>query len=153
MKFIAFTISLQLMVAISVMAGKVEQTYYFGNPSVMQTGEYQRFELNNTMLTALPGQPILPYRQVNLILPPGEAAIGIDIIFSDKVTLPGKYNLYPQQDVRPVSAGKSGVFIKDSAVYGSNSAFPADPKGKLVTAFLNGRSLALSTFTPARDAA
>ena len=150
MKFIAFTIGLQLMIAISVMAGSVEQTYYFGNPSVRQTGEYQRFELENTMLTALPGQPILPYRQVNLMLPPGESAIGIDFIFSDEVTLPGKYNLYPQQDVRPVSAGRSGVFIKDNLVYGRNSLFPADPKGQLVAAFLNGRSMALTSFTPVR---
>ncbi len=150
MKFIAFTIGLLLMVTISVMAGKVEHTYHFGNPSVQQTGEYQRFEFENTMLTALPGQPILPYRQVNLLLPPGEAAIGIDIVFSDEVTLPGKYNLYPQQDVRPVSAGKSGVFIKDNVVYSSNALFPANPKGQLLTAFLNGRSLALTSFTPAR---
>lgn len=150
MKFITFTIGLQLMVAITVKAGRVEQTYYFGNPSVRQTGEYQRFELDNTMLTALPGQPILPYRQVNLMLPPGESAIGTEILFSDEVLLPGKYNLYPQQDVRPVSTGKSGVFLKDNGVYSSNEPFPSDPKGKLVTSFLNGRSMALTTFTPVR---
>jgi hypothetical protein len=133
-----------------VKAVNVEQIFHFGNPSVRQTGEYQVFELGNTMATAMPGQPVLPFKQVQLMLPPGEAAINIEIIFSDEVTLPGRFNIFPQQKVRPVSAGSSGIFIKDNEVYGRNVAFPTDPKGQLVTAFLNGRSFALTSFTPVR---
>ncbi len=143
-------ISLLLSFTLYSLAGKVEQVYHFEKPSVRQAGEYQMFDLDNTMLTALPGQPALPYRQVNLMLPPGESATGIEIIFSDEVLLPGKFNLYPQQEVRPVSAGSSGTFTKDMAVYGRNVLLPADPKGQLITAFLNGRSFALTTFTPVR---
>jgi hypothetical protein len=132
------------------MAGNVEQLYHFGNPSLKQTGEYQEFELGNTMLTSLPGQPLLPYKQVKLILPPGEAAINVEILFSDEVTLPGKFNIFPQQQVRPISAGKSGIFIKDNEVYSLNADFPSDPKGQLLTAFLNGHSFAVTTFTPVR---
>jgi len=149
MKTIILSIHLLLLINLTI-AGKVEQTYHFGNPSVRQTGEYQRFELDNTMLTALPGQPVLPYKQVKLLLPPGESATGIEILFSDEIVLPAKFNLYPQQDVQPISAGNSGIFIKDNALYSRNASFPANPEGQLVTAFLNGRSLALATFTPVR---
>jgi len=139
-----------LMLSFSVKAGKVEQVYHFGNPSVKQTGEYQVLDLGNSLPTALPGQPVLPYCQVKLMLPPGESAISIEIIFSDEVTLPGKFSIYPQQEARPVGEESQGIFIKDKAVYSRNSTFPDDPKGKLITAFLNGRSFALTTFTPVR---
>jgi hypothetical protein len=148
MKSVTFTISLIFMFTITALAGRVEQTYHFSNPSVKQTGEYQMVELENTMLTALPGQPVLPYQQVKLILAPGESALNMEILFSDPITLPGKFTVFPQQQVRPFSAGSSGIFIKDNTIYSRNASFPADPKGQLVTAFLNGHSVALTTFTP-----
>ncbi len=134
----------------AVMAGKVEMTYHFDSPKVSKAGNFQAFNFNNTMLSALPGQPVMPYRQVSLMLPPGEAATGIEIIFSGEISYPGKYEIYPQQNVSPLSVAASGVFMKDNAVYSQNAFVPADPKGKLITSFLNGRSFALTSFTPAR---
>jgi len=150
MKYFTLITGLLLVSVLAAKAGKVEQVYHFGSPSVKQAGDYQVLGMNNTLLTALPGQPVLPYRQVNLMLPPGESAFGINIIFSDEITLPGKYNLYPQQEIRPVSSGISGKFIKDKAVYKRDASMPSDPKGQLITAFLNGHSFALTTFTPVR---
>ncbi len=150
MKSLTFTIGVIFMFTITAIAGRVELTYHFANPSIRQTGEYQRIELENTMLTALPGQPVLPYQQVKLILPPGESALNIEILFSDPITLPGKFTIFPQQQVRPVSAGSSGIFIKDKAIYSRNASFPVDPIGQVVTAFLNGHPIALTTFTPVR---
>ncbi len=137
-----------ILFSINVNAGKVEQDYHFSNPSIQQKGEYQQVNLENTMVTAMPGQPVLPYRQVKLLLPPGESAVSFEIVFSGEVTLPGIFNLFPQQEARPVSEGITGVFLKDEAVYTSNSAFPANPGGQLITSFLNGRAFALTTFTP-----
>jgi len=147
-----FVLAIFLLFAINsiALAGQVEQVYHFSNPSLQNSNDYQLFSLDNTMLTAMTGQPVLPYRQVNLLLPPGESAVGIDIIFSDEIVMPGKFNIYPQQEVRPVSAGSSGVFVKDEAIYNRNAVIPSDPKGQLITSFLNGRSFALTTFTPAR---
>lgn len=142
--------ALIISLSLSAIAGIVKHTYHFGNPTVSKSGEYQMVNLDNTMLTALPGQPVLPYRQVNLMLPPGESATGIEIIFEDETFLPGTFRLYPQQQVQPISVGNSGNFIKNEAVYNRNATYPTDPKGQLMTAFLNGRSFALSTFTPLR---
>jgi len=131
-------------------AGKVESVYHFDNPTAKNAGEYQTLNFENTLLSALPGQPALPYRQIKLMLPPGESAQSIEIVFSDEVTLAGKFNLFPQQQVRPVSEANSGILTKDEALYRSNSIYPSNPQGRLITAFLNGRSFALSTFTPVR---
>jgi hypothetical protein len=90
----------------------------------------------------------MPYHQVKLMLPPGESAQNIEIVFSGETQIPGKFNLYPQQGVQPISIGKSRQFIKDETLYSRNAIYPSNPKGQLITAFLNGRALALSSFTP-----
>lgn len=150
MKSFTVLTGLIFILTFKAIAGRIEQVYHFGNPSVVKTGEYQRFELGNTMLTALPGQPVLPYQQVKLMLPPGESAVSVEILFSEEILFPDKLNIFPQQQVRPVSAGNSGIFIKDISVYNCNASLPDDPKGQLVTSFINGRSIALTSFTPVR---
>ena len=150
MKFTLISLYLVIFNFLPVMAGKVEHVYHFRNPSIKENGAYQRFELSNTILTALPGEPALPYQQVRLMLPPGETAVTCEISFSEEIILPGKYNIYPQQAIRSVSEGSSGIFLKNKEVYARDADFPASEKGKLVTSVLNGHSFALTSFTPVR---
>jgi hypothetical protein len=131
-------------------AGEVEYTYHFTPPGLTQSRGIQTFRFENCLNTALPGQPVLPYREVKLMLPPGESAVSMELFFGDESPIPGKFDLPPQQGVRPVSEGPSGVFLKDEALYRSTAEYPADPKGRLLTSFLNGRSFAFSSFTPLR---
>ncbi|MBK7030778.1 MAG: hypothetical protein IPH45_16910 [Bacteroidales bacterium] len=137
-----------LFIAILGFAGKVEKIYQFDQPLTQSAGDYQTLNFSNTLLTGLTGEPVLPYRQVSLMLPPGEEAGSIEIIGSDPVILPDHYMLAPQQHVRPLSLGTSGEFVRNNSVYQSSDKYPKSPSGKLVTSFLNGRSIALSTFTP-----
>jgi hypothetical protein len=141
-------IALIFSITHTAFSGEVEFVYHFGKPTVVANGEYQSVNFENTMLTALPGQPAMPYHQVKLMLPPGESAQNIEIVFSGETLIPGKFILYPQQGVQPISVGKSGLFIKDEALYSRNANYPSNPKGQLITAFLNGRAFALSSFTP-----
>jgi hypothetical protein len=139
---------LSLLLLPKLFAGSVEKTYHFNGYQVTRTGDYQSVCLDNTLLSGLPGEPALPYREVMLMLPPGEAAESIGITFGEETVLPGRYVLYPQQDVRPLSWGSSGHFLKNEAVYSLNQAYPQKPGGKLITQYLNGYAFALSSFTP-----
>lgn len=150
MKQLLITICALFTISISVNASKVEKTYHFKSPIVKQVGGYQVFELANTMPTAFVGHPVLPYCQVKLMLPPGEVALEVDIVFSDEVTVSGMFSIYPQQQVQPLSKENSGIFKKDFAVYNQDAFIPENSKDHLVTSFLNGRSIALTSFTPAR---
>ena len=131
-------------------AGRIEHLYRFANPLIENIGEYQALTFNNALLTSLQGQPVLPYARISLMLPPGESATDIEIIFNDEIALPGWYTLYPQQEVLPTSEQNHGTLLKDNAVYSKNEKFPENQIGKLQTSFLNGRSFALSSFTPVR---
>ena len=135
-----------------VFAGVIEHTYYFnaGEVKTAKTAEgYDLLTMSNTLNSAKAGEPSLPYHSVSLLLPPGEKAESIELITSDKVTFDGKFNIYPQQHSQPISKGKSGVFVKNDAVYSTNAVYPVLKNGVLSTHYMNGHSFALSAFTPA----
>ena len=136
--------------AILLQAGIVEKTFHFGSYQVEQRGIYQTIRFANTMLFGNPGEPALPWQQVVLMLPPGEAAETIEIIEEDAMAIPGNFLLYPQQQVRPISKGSSGEFLKNEQVYRQNVNCPAIAKGHLLTQYMNGFAFALCTFTPIR---
>jgi hypothetical protein len=130
----------------------VERTYYFDTDkfSAKKTSDgYDLIKLENTMNTAPAGEPALPYASISMMLPPGEKADAIEIIFSGKTELPGSYSVYPQQHARPYSEGRSGSFAKKENIYRSENIYPESKNGQLTTHYLNGHSFALSAFTPA----
>ena len=141
--FLAFLFSASLL-----MAGTVEKTFYFNDYQIIEKGEYQLVAFNGTKLTAESGAPMLPYQAVVLLLPPGEGADGIDIHLSDPKVIPGHFQLYPRQHSRPLSAAGTTPVVKNEKIYSTDTNYPTSAAGKLSTAFMNGYSFALSTFTP-----
>ena len=100
------------------------------------------------MLAGLTGEPMLPYHQVALMLPPGEKAVSLWITGEELTPVPGSYDLFPQQAMQPISKGPDGKFLKNEQVYRSTASYPASPTGHLMNSYLNGYAFALSTFTP-----
>ncbi len=144
-----FTAAILLLNAL-VFAGVTAHTYYFnaGEIKTAKADGYDILNLKSTLNTAKAGDPSIPYHSVSLLLPPGEKAENIEIIPSDKITLDGQFNIYPQQHSQPISKGKSGIFVKNEQLYKTDAVYPAAKSGVLSTHFLNGHSFALSTFTP-----
>lgn len=128
----------------------VEKTFTYSDYSLVQAGDHHLLLIPGTLPSGMPGEPALPYQSVALILPPGEKATSSEIIREGELEIPGTFLLYPQQHVRPLSEGASGIFIKDHATYEQDSDFPADPAGHLTTQYMNGFSVALTSFTPVR---
>jgi len=144
-KFLLFVF---LCVFVNLNAQVIEQTYYFDNYQVTQIDNYQTIIFNNTLLSGKTGEPVLPYHSISLLLPPGEIAGSIEMIGEDETAIPGNFTIYPQQFVRPVSEGTSGEFVKNELVYSMTDAYPSSQTGEIITQFMNGYSVALSSFTP-----
>ena len=143
-----FTFLALYALAFSLIAGNVEKVFIFSHYNIVQNGLHQSVTLDNTMLAGLTGEPMLPYHQVALMLPPGEKAIAIRITGEELTIIPGKFDLFPQQAMRPISKGSDGEFIKKDEVYRSVANYPVTPTGHLINSYLNGYAFALSTFTP-----
>lgn len=143
---LAFVVAFFL--AAGLFAGNVEKVYNFSKVTMEQRGSYDLVVLDNTMPAGLQGEPMLPYHQVALMLPPGEKAVSMQVIGEDLAVVPGTYELFPQQQMQPLSKGPDGRFLKNEAVYSTDASYPANPAGTLISSYLNGYSFALSTFTP-----
>lgn len=132
----------------SLFAGNVEKTYSFSNLSVTTRNGYDFIVMDHTLLSGITGEPALPYHQVALLLPPGESAVELRFSGEELTIIPGNFRLYPQQPVQPISKGSDNTFRKNEVIYQLNANYPKLQTGNLSTAFLNGFSFALSTFTP-----
>lgn len=134
--------------AASFQAQTVEMVYYFDNPVISQKGGFQTVNFPATQQSGLPGEPSLPYHILSLVLPPGEAAVSMEVTGEMEREIPGFFTLFPQQHVRPLSEGLSGLFIRNGEIYRQNGKYPSSPSGHLTTQYLNGYGVALSSFTP-----
>ena len=142
------TCLLALFLTFSCLAGSVEKTFYFSNYKVYQQGNYQNVTFDDTKLSAKPGEPVMPYHAVALMLPPGEIATGMEVITENEIQIPGIFNIYPQQYSQPLSKITTDKFIKNEAIYHFNGKYPASPFEQISTQYMNGYSFALSAFTP-----
>jgi len=135
--FVLFLFSFALL-----QAGVIEKSYSFKDPIISENAEYQFFGFNKLLLTGKAGEPVLPYQEVKLVLPPGEIAISIEFEGLNEVMIPGYFQLYPQQASRPLSDPGNGEFLKSAIVYNTNTAYPYSPTGELTTSYLNGYAIA-----------
>ena len=132
----------------SLFAGNVEKTYSFSNLSVTSRNGYDFVVIDHTLLSGITGEPALPYHQVALLLPPGESAVELSFSGEELTPIPGIFHLWPQQPVQPISKGSDNTFRINGTIYRLDENYPKQQTGNLFTAFLNGYSFALSTFTP-----
>jgi hypothetical protein len=144
-----FFLVIAALLAVSFLfAGTVEKTYRFDKYKINAIGTYKTVSFDNTVLSALPGEPMMPYMAVSLMLPPGEIATGIEVTGENETVIPGTFEIYPQQYSIPLSQRTEASFVKNKAVYSTNGKYPSKRTGELSTQYMNGYAFALCTFTP-----
>ncbi|MCQ2309507.1 MAG: C25 family cysteine peptidase [Bacteroidales bacterium] len=145
------TLSLVLFLTVILLnAQTIEKTYYVDNHDVKSIEGYVQIELKDCMQSALAGQPTLPWHSVTLLLPQGTKAESMEVEMSDFQELNGDFQLFPYQPSRTYNDLERTKFYKDEAVYSSKSVYPAENHGVLTTQYVNGYSVAVSSFTPVK---
>ena len=145
-----YILILLLLNAGLLQAGVVEKTFYFNNYKVGSKGIYQTLNFDNTIQSGIAGEPVLPWQEIVLMLPPGEVASTMEVIEEDLTAIPGSFLLFPKQQVRPISEDKATEFTRNEKVYRQNESYPVQTTGHLMTQYLNGFPFALATYTPLR---
>jgi hypothetical protein len=137
-----------LFVSTMLQAQTTSFIYRFDNPEVKINAALQQIVFENTLQQAKPGEPLLPFKSVNLLIPPGHEAVNITVTGSDEITLPGFFKLQPAGFARPLSEPGFPVFSENSEIYESNKDYPAKFHGQLSTHFQNGYAYAQTVITP-----
>jgi len=112
-------------------AGTMTQTFTFSPQEVRfsKANGYDVPDLRGYVSTSAPGEPIIPQALVTFVVPSNATVTNVEVVRSEKVELPGTYNLHPAQTPRPLSARTEPEFVgPDDGIYGSSSACP----GRLV---------------------
>ncbi len=131
-------------------AQTMEKIYLFDDIIINNVKGYDHIKFENTIVRGKIGEPSLPYFPVSLLLPPGHIAESIEIIYEEKFDFPNNFNIYPYQLSKSTTEDDSGNFVKNNDIYNSNNVFPAVSTNKLSTEFINGYSIATTTFTPVK---
>jgi len=143
-------IFLIIFTAICLNASIIEKIYHFKDYKISDISGYKTIEFKDAQQQAKTGEPVLPYIAVSLLLPPGEIAGSIEIIGRNEKQIPGIFQIYPKQQVRPTSMPSTNEFVQNLQVYQSNEIYPQKQNGELITHFLSGYSVAMNTFTPVK---
>lgn len=135
------------MIFLSTYAQKLEFEYFITEPEIVDIETYQTLVLPNSKQMSKVGDPSLPYISTKLLLPPGKISTDVKYVFENKVKLNGTFNLYPKQNVQPLSVGNSDGFVINQQTY-SQTKYPDISYTSSSTQFMNGYGFAFSNFTP-----
>ncbi|MBE0639103.1 MAG: T9SS type A sorting domain-containing protein [Bacteroidales bacterium] len=150
MKKIFLSCVVFLGLAAFTFADVIKQSYSFSQPKIESSDGFHRLQFEGLLQSGLAGEPTLPYQAVSLLIPPGHSASGIQIETGEEVYLEGFYRIFPMQYSQPISKGGSGIFAFKEDVYAKNAAYPEQMNGEVVTYFMNGFAVVMTSFTPVR---
>ncbi len=125
----------------------IEYTYHFQQPNIInQSDGMQLVQFRDSYPAGIVGSPILPLTKIALLLPPGQVAKNIKIIYKNPQSLAAKINLAPYQSPHKEMVAGATPY-RNKKVYNSIEPIKG-PAPYIKTYFMNGHSVALSVFSP-----
>ena len=130
-------------------AGVVQQEFSFTEPEFSTRDGFDKVAMENLTVITKPGYPELPVQSVQMLLPPGEEAVSVQVDYDQTETLAGTYNVYPIQKPYPISYEGEISFVSPAEeIYSRNVFYPEVIYSDLTTQYLRGHSIALLNISP-----
>ncbi|MCK4422173.1 hypothetical protein KAW48_10280, partial [candidate division WOR-3 bacterium] len=111
-------------------SGVIERTFYFDQNmlSFEKERNYDIISIPNAFYLTDIGHPSLPKISVKLLIPPGATTTRIEVVSSEKITIPGEFNIFPAQPPVKISSNKEiPSFVEpDPSVYNSEKPYPSN---------------------------
>ncbi|MFA6250542.1 MAG: C25 family cysteine peptidase [Candidatus Shapirobacteria bacterium] len=112
-------------------------TYHFSSPQITSSvsdSRYSQIKMDNTKAYDLPGQPIVPLKDLKILIPSGKKFKSAVVNSGSKITLPGQYLLQPGQKDYPLlpkeeltrlGLNPAEPTLPDPLVYSQSTAYPS----------------------------
>ena len=114
--------------ALTTAHGVPETTVNFSIDDVdfSQMDGYDVLNVAGCHLAGEPGQPLLPCKAVNFVIPRGQGVSQVRVEVESQKHVPGSYYIYPAQPTKPTGDGfGNDDFVgPDVGIYGSDEPFP-----------------------------
>ena len=145
------TIALLTSLQMSAGAAVIYQNYDFTQPQLVPEFAGDIVVMENCRTTGAAGTPALPTFGVKLLLPPGEAAVSVEVLPGEPELLASDIRVAPHQQQVPLSySGPLTVIEADPAIYQQDQLYPQLLNSEPSTHFYRGHGLAFFQITTVR---
>ncbi|MCK4330799.1 T9SS type A sorting domain-containing protein [candidate division WOR-3 bacterium] len=122
--------------------------FSYSNLSFRQEKGYDIVELKGCDPMDMVGEPMLPVRYMNLIIPAGNKVSRIEFPLANSQSI-GTYNIYPAQPPIPVSSTEPPEWVEpDSIVYSSDEPYPGKLAEVVHEGYFNGNKIVMVAVYP-----
>ncbi|MDD2889568.1 MAG: C25 family cysteine peptidase [bacterium] len=127
-----------LLLAQTLSAETIKINYEFQKPSVKH-GQYDLISIAGLSPIIQPGKPVLPSKDIKILIPAGEKVLNVKLIPCETETLKGYYDIQPGPPIIPTSVKEDKIkTVKDSKIYKQSSPYPGESISNYLTHRLNG---------------
>lgn len=121
--------------------------FKFDAPEITTDAGITRVSMKQMDTHDTPGEPVLPLKQVEVLVPFGMVVEGIDAS-GERVLIPGTYNVEWGEFAVPIGEEQTEWAEPDPAIYGTNRDFPGIAAKSLATEKFRGYSILLVHLYP-----
>ncbi|MCK4635039.1 MAG: hypothetical protein KAT37_04145, partial [Candidatus Aenigmarchaeota archaeon] len=128
---------------------RIRLEFDFPIPTAKSVEGYDIIEIEGLDSYGKPGEPVIPFKTIKVLLPYDERLENIEIIPKDKTFLEGKYYLKPGQTLYPTSYNATIEFTPpNNTIYDSVNPFPSKFYSKAPIQELRGYKILILNLYP-----
>ncbi len=110
--------------------------------------DYDVVELEGCRTIDEVGAPQLPLLVTYVAIPQGVTVVGVEVLRTDAVDIPGYYEIFPVQEPQPIGSSPRDFVKPDPAIYHSSDPYPGKMVEFVHEADLAGQNLAVVAISP-----
>ncbi|MGA2767304.1 MAG: C25 family cysteine peptidase [Candidatus Bathyarchaeia archaeon] len=95
-----------------------------------------------------PGEPVLPFRQIRILIPEGKGVKRVDVTPGNREVLQGRFNVMYGKTPMPISSNVTAVDKPNEAIYSSTNPFPSSLYSDISEQYLTGYKILLLKIYP-----
>jgi hypothetical protein len=121
---------------------------HFPKPTITNSPDYQTIEMGDLLQQGAPGEPVLPTKTLELLIPQGKGVKSISIYPGNSQPLAGKFNVEYGRTPVPVGSSPTTVDKPNPRIYTSSNPFPGTVLTQVAEQYLRGYRILLITLYP-----
>ena len=95
-----------------------------------------------------PGEPVLPFRQIKVLIPEGKGVKRVDVTLGNREVLQGRFSVMYGKTPMPISSNVTAVDKPNDAIYSSTNPFPSSSYSDISEQYLTGYKILLLKIYP-----
>jgi len=121
---------------------------FFPQPTITDSPNYHSVEMQDLLRFGAPGEPVLPFRTIKVLIPQGKEFQRIDVAHGNKKLLEGKFNVEYGKTAMPISSKTSIADRQNQEIYSSSDPFPSVLFSQASEQYVRGYRILLLTLHP-----